>query len=66
MKIVSLQFLFLCALVISVGGCGAGTEATSTIEGADQSAIEAYEAALAEEESAMDDAAPAEDADLEK
>jgi len=66
MKIVTLKLLFLSALVCSITGCGSSNEASSTIEDADQSAIEAYEAALAEEESAMNDAPPAEDAGLEE
>ncbi|MBL6726033.1 MAG: hypothetical protein ISQ09_13205 [Rubripirellula sp.] len=60
MKIVSLQFLMLSAFVLTLAGCSPAKEASNSISDADQSAIEAYEQALAEEESAMDEAPPEE------
>ena len=50
-------FLLIVAATL---GCNPSTEATSSVENAEQSAIEAYESALAEEESAMSEAPPEE------
>ncbi|MCH1496408.1 MAG: hypothetical protein L7U72_14380 [Rubripirellula sp.] len=58
-----IKFLGRSALLLIVAvtlGCNPSTEATSSVENAEQSAIEAYEAALAEEESAMSEAPPEE------
>ena len=50
-KTFGLLFTFVCAMCLV--GCG-GNEGGSMIEDAEQSDIEAYEAAMAEEEAAMD------------
>jgi uncharacterized lipoprotein len=50
----------LSAFVLTLAGCSPAKEASNSISDADQSAIEAYEQALAEEESAMDEAPPEE------
>lgn len=44
--------LFCFAAAISVGGCG-GNEGGNMIENEEQSAVEAYEASLLEEEESM-------------
>jgi hypothetical protein len=45
----------LSVMVVSVGlmGCGGSGEPSSVVDNAEQSAVEAYEQALAEEEAAM-------------
>ena len=48
-------------LAASVIGCSASSETSSMIEDADQSAIEAYDAAIAEEEKLMNEAPPIEE-----
>lgn len=50
--------LFVCSLFLAVPGCSGGGEASSMIENADQSAIEAYEAAIAAEEEMMNEDPP--------
>ena len=59
----AMKFLNLFALLLIIAvtlGCNPSTEATNSVENAEQSAIEAYEAALAEEESSMNEAPPEE------
>jgi hypothetical protein len=48
-------------LSASVIGCSGSSETSNMIEDADQSAIEAYDAAIAEEEKLMNDAPPIEE-----
>ena len=48
-------------IVASVIGCSASTEPSSMIEDADQAAIDAYDAAIAEEEKLMNDSPPIEE-----
>lgn len=61
MKVTGLKFLALSFFAVSLFGCNASTEPTNTVGNAEQSAIDAYESALAEEEGAMDEAPPSED-----
>jgi len=60
MKMKVWNLLAVLLVVCAAVGCNPSTEATSSVENAEQSAIEAYEAALAEEESAMSEAPPEE------
>ena len=48
-------------LVASVIGCSASTEPSSMIEDADQAAIDAYDASIAEEEKLMNESPPIEE-----
>ena len=48
-------------LAASMIGCNASSETSNMIEDADQSAIEAYDAAIAEEEKLMNEAPPIEE-----
>jgi hypothetical protein len=59
------RVLAICLFVASIGLVGCGTpEASSVMENADQSAIEAYEAAIAEQDAAMEaDPGDADDTD---
>ncbi len=50
--------LYACSLCVSFAGCGGQGESQSVVEGADQSAVEAYEAAIAAEEAAMNEDPP--------
>ena len=49
-----LGLLFAVSVFLSALGCGDSDEATSVMDGADPSAVEAYEAAIAAEEAEMD------------
>ena len=48
-------------LVASVIGCSSSTEPSSMIEDADQAAIDAYDASIAEEEKLMNESPPIEE-----
>ena len=50
--------LFALSLMLSVPGCGDSGEATNIADNAEQSAIEAYDAAVAEEMAGMEADAP--------
>ena len=49
-----LGLLFAFSIFISALGCGDSGKATSVMDGADPSTVEAYEAAIAAEEAEMD------------
>ena len=56
-----LSFACMAMLVAAAVGCGGSSEPSNMIESAEQSAIDAYDAAIAEEESMMDDEPPVEE-----
>ena len=56
-----MSFACTAMLFVAVGGCGGSGEPSSMIENADQTAIDAYDAAIAEEENMMNDEPPPEE-----
>ncbi|MGI9472831.1 MAG: hypothetical protein ACR2NZ_14930 [Rubripirellula sp.] len=48
-------------LFIAAAGCGGSSEPTNVMQDANQSAVDAYDAAIAEEENLMNDEPPAEE-----
>lgn len=51
-------FSCIFAMLLTVAGCGGSSEPSSIVDGVDQSAVDAYDAAIAEEENMMNDEPP--------
>ena len=56
-SVVSLSCMLAMLLVATIG-CGGSGEPSSVVDGVDQSAVDAYDAAIAEEENMMTDEPP--------
>jgi len=52
--------LYVLTICVSFAGCGGAGDGGSVVDSASKSAVDDYEAALAAEEAAMNDDAPAE------